>query len=122
MFEILRRLRRELAPARVPLIGFAGAPFTLAAYLVEGKGDPTRRTRHAAAADARRARAACDALLERLTEMTVAYLNAQIEAGAQVVQLFDTWAGRARAADYRALDAARRRRPSPRAWTAPRRR
>ena len=56
------------------------------------------------------------ALLERLTEMTVAYLNAQIEAGAQAVQLFDTWAGSAREADYRALDPAdppRHRRASP---------
>jgi uroporphyrinogen decarboxylase len=92
VFEILRRLRRELAPARIPLIGFAGAPFTLATYLVEGKGDPTRTYPNLRRL-MRDEPALVDALLERLGAMTVAYLNAQIEAGAQVVQLFDTWAG-----------------------------
>jgi uroporphyrinogen decarboxylase len=97
VFEILRALRRELAAERVPLIGFAGAPFTLACYLVEGGG-----SRHFAAA--RRMMqtepATMRALLERLSALTVAYLNAQIEAGAQVVQLFDTWAGLLSPADY----------------------
>ena len=92
VFEILGRLRHELAEARIPLIGFAGAPFTLATYLVEGKGDPSRR--YSALHEMRRRDpATLEALLERLAEMTVTYLNAQIEAGAQVVQLFDTWAG-----------------------------
>ena len=98
VFEILRRLRRELAADEVPLLGFAGAPFTLAAYLVEGKGSKDfgalKRMMY-------REPAVLRALLERLTEMTVAYLNAQIEAGAQSVQLFDTWAGLLSAADYR---------------------
>ncbi len=92
VFEILRRLRRELAPARIPLIGFAGAPFTLATYLVEGKGDPTRAYPNLRRL-MREEPALVEALLARLAEMTVSYLNAQIEAGAQVVQLFDTWAG-----------------------------
>jgi len=100
VFEILRRLRRELAPDHIPLIGFAGAPFTLATYLVEGKGDPSR-----AFATLRglmeRQPATLRALLEHLADMTVAYLNAQIEAGAQVVQLFDTWAGSLDEADFR---------------------
>jgi uroporphyrinogen decarboxylase len=98
VFEILRALRRELAVERVPLIGFAGAPFTLACYLVEGAG-----SRHFAAprklllTEPELMRA----LLGRLTALTIAYLNAQIEAGAQVVQLFDTWAGLLSPADYR---------------------
>ncbi len=92
VFEILRRLRTELAGDRIPLIGFAGAPFTLATYLVEGKGDPTRTHPHLRRLMADDP-ALVDALLEHLAEMTISYLNAQIEAGAQVVQLFDTWAG-----------------------------
>lgn len=90
VFEILRRLRAALEPEQVPLLGFAGAPFTLAAYLVEGQGSRhfagLKRLLYAEPAVLR-------ALLERLTDLTVAYLDAQIEAGAQVVQLFDTWAG-----------------------------
>jgi uroporphyrinogen decarboxylase len=98
VFEILGRLRRELAAARVPLIGFAGAPFTLAAYLVEGSG-----SRHFGALKRmlHREPEVLRALLDRLTALTVAYLNAQIEAGAQVVQLFDTWAGLLGPEEYR---------------------
>ena len=99
VFEILRRLRRELAPQRVPLIGFAGAPFTLATYLVEGKGDPTRSYPNLRRL-MREEPALVEALLARLAEMTVAYLDAQIDAGAQVVQLFDTWAGALDAGEY----------------------
>jgi uroporphyrinogen decarboxylase len=98
VFEILRRLRATLADEAVPLLGFAGAPFTLAAYLVEGRGSKDfgalKRMMY-------REPALLRALLERLTEMTVGYLNAQIEAGAQAVQLFDTWAGLLSVADYR---------------------
>jgi len=98
VFEILRELRRRTAERRVPVIGFAGAPFTLAAYLVEGHGSrdfaTLKRMLH-------REPALLRSLLERLTEMTVGYLNAQIEAGAQAVQLFDTWAGLLSRAEYR---------------------
>jgi uroporphyrinogen decarboxylase len=98
VFEIQRALRRELASREIPLLGFAGAPFTLAAYLVEGGG-----SRHFGIwkrmlwqePDLARA------LLATLTELTVGYLDAQIEAGAQVVQLFDTWAGMLSPAEYR---------------------
>jgi uroporphyrinogen decarboxylase len=90
VFEILRRLRRELAGERVPLIGFAGAPFTLAAYLVEGRGS---KEFSAIKRMMLRAPEVLRALLARLTTLTVDYLSAQVEAGAQVVQLFDTWAG-----------------------------
>jgi len=97
VFEILRRLRAELDAEAVPLLGFAGAPFTLAAYLVEGKGSKDfgalKRMMY-------REPAVLRALLERLEEMTVGYLNAQIDAGAQAVQLFDTWAGLLGPADY----------------------
>jgi uroporphyrinogen decarboxylase len=98
VFEILRRLRRELEPRGVPLLGFAGAPFTLAAYLVEGGG-----SRHWSLLKRMMVREpeVLRALQARLAELVVAHLNAQIEAGAQVVQLFDTWAGVLSEADYR---------------------
>ena len=100
VFEILRRLRRELEPRAVPLLGFAGAPFTLAAYLVRGRGDPERRFPELRQLMEREP-AVLRALMERLAKMTVDYLNAQIEAGAQAVQLFDTWAGILDEAEYR---------------------
>jgi uroporphyrinogen decarboxylase len=99
VFEILRRLRRELAAERIPLIGFAGAPFTLATYLVEGKGDPTRAYPNLRRL-MREEPALVEALLSKLGEMTAAYLAAQAEAGAQVLQLFDTWAGALSVAEY----------------------
>ena len=99
VFEILRNLRAELEKHEVPLLGFAGAPFTLACYLVEGHG-----SRHFSVLKRMMYRepAVLRELLGRLTDMTVAYLNAQIEAGAQAVQLFDTWAGLLTPEDYRA--------------------
>jgi uroporphyrinogen decarboxylase len=100
VLEILRVLRRELAAPRIPLLGFAGAPFTLAAYLVEGRGSKDfaqlKRLLY-------REPVLLRALLAKLTEMTIGYLNAQIEAGAQVVQLFDTWAGLLAREEYRAF-------------------
>jgi uroporphyrinogen decarboxylase len=98
VFEIIRTLRAELEASRTPLLGFAGAPFTLAAYLVEGRGSDDFATLKRMMTHAPEV---LRALQERLTEMTVAYLNAQIEAGAQVVQLFDTWAGMLDSAQYR---------------------
>src|SRR5262249_45770363 len=90
VLEILRRLRAELAAEAVPVLGFAGAPFTLAAYLVEGqRGRDFEAVRQLAHARAELLRD----LLERLAELVVGYLRAQVEAGAQAVQLFDTWAG-----------------------------
>ncbi len=87
---------RDASP--VPLIGFAGAPFTLACYLVEG--GPSRefvRTRTLMRSEP----ALWDALMERLTATTVAYLAAQVEAGAQAVQVFDSWVGGLSPLDYR---------------------
>ncbi len=98
VFEIIRELRRQLESRRIPLLGFAGAPFTLAAYLVEGQG-----SRHFSTLKRMMVQepALLRNLLDRLTSMTVDYLGAQIEAGAQAVQLFDTWAGLLSPADYR---------------------
>ena len=99
VFETIRILRRELA-GRVPLIGFAAAPFTLAAYLVEGEGSRTfgqwKRMLYAAPEVAK-------ALLDKTTETTIRYLVAQVRAGAQAIQLFDTWAGLVSAQDYAAF-------------------
>lgn len=97
VFETVRRARKALAD-RVPLIGFAGAPFTLASYLIEGGASRDfLRTKRFMRAE----RAAWHALLGRLAEITSAYLNGQIAAGAQAVQLFDSWVGALSPDDYR---------------------
>ena len=98
VFEIIRRLRAALAEREVPLLGFAGAPFTLAAYLVEGGGS---RLFPVLKALMYREPEVLRALLSRLVDLVVDYLNAQIEAGAQAVQLFDTWAGMLGPDEYR---------------------
>ena len=74
----------------MPLIGFAGAPWTVATYMVAGRGTPDQAP---ARALLYRAPALFDALIERITEATIAYLGAQVAAGAEVVKLFDSWAG-----------------------------
>jgi uroporphyrinogen decarboxylase len=96
VMETIKILRRELEH-KVPLIGFAGAPFTLASYAIEGHG--TRDYENCKAlmwSDP----AAWDSLLEKFADTTIAYLNAQIDAGAQVVQLFDSWVGYVAPRDY----------------------
>ncbi len=97
VMDALRLIRREL-DGRVPLIGFAGAPWTLASYMIEGQG--TKDFRHAKRllmADP----AAMTALLDKLTDAVGDFLVAQIEAGAQVVQLFDSWADALAPAEFR---------------------
>jgi uroporphyrinogen decarboxylase len=89
VYATVRALKQEL-PAETALIGFAGAPWTVAAYMVEGEGS---KEFYAARAFARRDRAAFAGLIELLTEATIGHLRAQIEAGADVLQLFDSWAG-----------------------------
>jgi uroporphyrinogen decarboxylase len=89
VFESLRRLRREL-PAHVALIGFAGAPWTVAAYMVEGRGGTGFE---AAKRMAREEPVLFGRLIDLLVEQTIAYLSAQIEAGAEAIQIFDSWAG-----------------------------
>jgi uroporphyrinogen decarboxylase len=95
--EAIRLVRHEL-DGKAGVIGFAGAPFTLACYLIEGR--PSREYATAKAFMYREP-IAWHRLMERLSEMTVTYLRAQVEAGAQVVQLFDSWVGGLGPADYR---------------------
>ena len=89
VYETLRRLRREL-PGETALIGFAGAPWTVASYMVEGR---TSRDFAAAKTWAYRAPEDFAKLIDVLVECTSSYLIGQVEAGAQVLQLFDSWAG-----------------------------
>lgn len=95
--DAIRLIRREL-DGRAGVIGFSGAPFTLACYLIEGR--PSRDFATAKAFMYREPVAWHD-LMERLSVMVVAYLRAQVEAGADVVQLFDSWVGGLGPADYR---------------------
>jgi uroporphyrinogen decarboxylase len=96
IFDTIKLLRKELAD-RVPLIGFSGAPFTLATYLIEGGSSKnfvhTKRMMFQNSP-------AFHYLMEKLTTTVSAYLSAQIKAGAQAVQLFDTWAGILTPVDY----------------------
>jgi uroporphyrinogen decarboxylase len=97
VYETIRLVRRALS-GRVPLIGFAAAPFTLAAYLVEGAGstgfEHWRALLHGEPATAHR-------LLDKVCEVTERYLEAQVRAGAQAIQFFDSWAGLVGRADWR---------------------
>jgi uroporphyrinogen decarboxylase len=97
VFETIRLLRRELVD-RVPLIGFGGAPFTLAAYAIEG-GPSTTYARTKAFMYAQPA--AWHRLCERFARTMVTYLTAQVEAGVQALQIFDSWAGALGRNDYR---------------------
>ncbi|WP_194444613.1 uroporphyrinogen decarboxylase, partial [Streptomyces calidiresistens] len=94
--EAVRMLTAELGPT--PLIGFAGAPFTLASYLVEG--GPSRNHEHTKALMYGDPELWAD-LLDRLADITAAFLRVQIEAGASAVQLFDSWVGALSPRDYR---------------------
>jgi uroporphyrinogen decarboxylase len=89
VIDAVRLIRRELN-GRIPLIGFAGSPWTVATYMVEGGGSKgfgiIKRMLYESAAELHR-------LLKVLAAATVSYLNAQIAAGAQAVMLFDTWGG-----------------------------
>ena len=97
LFEAVR-LARAALPPNIPLIGFAGAPFTLASYLVEGRG--SRQYQHTKSLMYRDP-GAWHALMERLSDVVSGYLNGQIAAGAQVAQLFDSWVGCLSPDDYR---------------------
>ena len=91
-------LTKEALQGRVPLIGFAGAPFTILCYMVEGKGSKTWD----------RAKQFCftqpvlaHRLLQKITAITIDYLKAQVKAGADVVQVFDSWSGSLAPSDFR---------------------
>jgi uroporphyrinogen decarboxylase len=97
VLQAIRITKREL-DGRVPLIGFAGAPWTIFAYMIEGKGSKTfskaRKALYAHPNFSHR-------LLEKITESTILYLKAQAQAGADLVQIFDSWAGILPPAHYR---------------------
>jgi len=96
VFEAVKLIREQL-PADIPLIGFAGAPFTLASYAIEGGGSKNYvRTKSLMYND----EPAWKSLMERLCSSLTKYLNAQIAAGCQVVQIFDSWAGCLSPGDY----------------------
>ncbi len=97
VMKALSLTKRELNN-RVPLIGFAGAPWTLLCYMVEGKGSKTFD----------KAKQFCftqpelaHSLLQKITDMTIAYLKAQVAAGADLVQVFDSWSGMLSPADFK---------------------
>ncbi|HEY9870642.1 MAG TPA: uroporphyrinogen decarboxylase [Candidatus Obscuribacterales bacterium] len=97
VLEAVRTARNALPP-HIPLIGFAGAPFTLAAYLVEGGAS---RNYENTKAFMYRHPAAWSVLMSRLADISAAFLSAQAGAGAQAVQLFDSWVGCLSEEDYR---------------------
>jgi uroporphyrinogen decarboxylase len=96
VMDAIRLVRREL-DGKQAVIGFSGSPFTLACYLVEGR--PSRDYAIAKAFMVREP-AAWHALMEKLSTVVVRYLNAQIDAGVHVVQLFDSWVGALSPTDY----------------------
>jgi uroporphyrinogen decarboxylase len=99
VLETIRILRRELQD-KVPLIGFSGAPWTLATYIIEGGSSKnflnTKKMMY-------QNRGLFDGLMEKITQTVVEYLSAQIKAGAQAVQIFDSWAGILSPYDYENL-------------------
>jgi len=97
VFDAIRMLRKELEH-KVPLIGFSGAPFTLATYIIEGGSSKnflnTKKMMFQTGQ-------VFQYLMEKLTDTVISYLSAQIKAGAQAVQMFDTWAGVLAPGDYK---------------------
>lgn len=96
VFETIK-LTQDNLRGRIPLIGFAGSPWTCATYMIEGGSSKTFATIKAMCY---REPLLLHELLQRLTEVTIAYLNAQIAAGVQAVMVFDTWGGALSSADY----------------------
>ena len=96
IYETVRLLSREL-PRETTLIGFAGAPWTVATYMIAGRGTKDQGPAHALkTAD----RATFAALIDLITEATIDYLSEQVKAGAEVVKLFDSWAGSLKGEDF----------------------
>ena len=89
IYETVKILRREL-PRETTLIGFAGAPWTVATYMIAGQGTPDQAPAHKLMIENV---ALFDKIMDRLTEATITYLDMQIQAGAEVVKIFDSWAG-----------------------------
>jgi uroporphyrinogen decarboxylase len=97
VYDALALTKKELN-GRVPLIGFAGAPWTILCYMVEGKGS---KTWDKAKQFAYTQPAAAHALLQKITDITILYLKEQVKAGADTVQVFDSWAGSLSPADFK---------------------
>ncbi|WP_299647444.1 uroporphyrinogen decarboxylase [uncultured Jannaschia sp.] len=96
IYETVRNLAGALPP-EVALIGFAGAPWTVATYMIAGRGTPDQAPAHRLIAEDR---STFEALIDVLTAATIEYLSAQVEAGAEVVKIFDSWAGSLRGDDF----------------------
>jgi uroporphyrinogen decarboxylase len=89
VYETVKILSQEL-PKETTLIGFAGAPWTVATYMIAGRGTPDQAPAHKLRQEDP---ATFDALINLLTDATIEYLSKQVEAGAEVVKIFDSWAG-----------------------------
>ncbi|MEJ6709046.1 MAG: uroporphyrinogen decarboxylase [Amylibacter sp.] len=89
IYETVKLVSKALPP-ETTLIGFAGAPWTVATYMIAGQGTPDQGPAHALKSENR---AVFEGLMERITQATISYLQMQIDAGAEVVKLFDSWAG-----------------------------
>lgn len=96
IYETVKILARELPP-ETTLIGFAGAPWTVATYMIAGRGTPDQAPAHALK---NTDPATFDGLMALLTAATIEYLSAQIEAGAEVIKIFDSWAGSLKGDDF----------------------
>lgn len=96
IYETVKILSKEL-PSETTLIGFAGSPWTVATYMIAGQGTPDQAPAHALKAENQ---AVFDGLMDLITEGTIHYLSAQIAAGAEVVKLFDSWAGSLKGDDF----------------------
>ncbi|MCU0800788.1 MAG: uroporphyrinogen decarboxylase [Rhodobacteraceae bacterium] len=96
VYETVRILAREL-PRETTLIGFAGAPWTVATYMIAGQGSKDQGRAHALKAQDR---ATFQALIDAITAATVEYLSMQVQAGAEVIKLFDSWAGSLKGQDF----------------------
>jgi len=96
VMEAIGKVRREIP--KTPLIGFCGAPFTLASYLIEGAGS---REYHHTKSFMFSDRGAWDALMTKLVDALIDYLTSQVNAGAQALQVFDSWIGALSPSDYR---------------------
>ena len=96
VYETVKILSREL-PKETTLIGFAGAPWTVATYMIAGQGTPDQGPAHALKDQNR---PVFEALMAKITEGTIHYLSRQIDAGAEVVKIFDSWAGSPQGDDF----------------------
>ena len=97
VFEAIRMIRKELA-GRIPLIGFSGAPYTLATYMIEGE---TSRNFYAIKKWMYKSPESLHRLLEKTSATVIEYVRAQVRAGAEAIQIFDTWAGALSVDDYK---------------------